>query len=104
VSIGNVITEHGLEEVASLDSGEMYSWSTTEVYFQRSSGRFFILSDSGCSCNYFGEGVDALDDFAEATRTQAIDSLRGAGGSPSAYSDLSADDVQREIAKVRDFR
>lgn len=102
MTLYDVIEDHGLEEVASLDSGEMYNWAKTDVYFQRSSGRFFILSDSGCSCNYFGDGVHSLADFVEVSRDRAIQALRDEAG--SAYEALAADDVQREIAKVRDFR
>lgn len=102
MSLENVIETNSLELVASLDSGEMYSWSTTEVYFQRSSGRFFVLSDSGCSCNYFGEEVHNLSDFEEVTRERAMDAIRDEGN--GGWLAASADNVQREIANVRDFR
>lgn len=102
MSLSQVIDDNDLTEVASLDSGEMYSWSTTEVYFQRSSGRFFVLSDSGCSCNYFGDEVRDLSDLEEVTRQRAMEAIRDEGD--GGYLAASADDVQREIAKVRDFR
>jgi hypothetical protein len=101
VSIGNVITEHGLEGVAEVGDYD-WDWSITGVYFQRSSGRFFVYSDSGCSCYSYGETVGALTDLSEVTRAQAIEALRAEGG--GGYHAASADDVQREVAKVRDFR
>lgn len=97
-----VIEDNELIQVAGVDSGEMYSWSTTEIYFQRSSGRFFALSGSGCSCNSFGDNVGNLADLNEVTRAQAIQMLKDEA--ESAYDALAADDVQREVAKVRDFR
>lgn len=102
MTLEQIIDDNDLTEVASIDSGEMYSWSQTTVYFQRSSGRFFVLSGSGCSCNYFGDDVYSLGDLSEVTRQRAMDAIRDEGD--GGYLAASADDVQREIAKVRDFR
>jgi len=99
--ISTVIEDSGLTEVAQLFAG-VYDWSETGVYFQRSSGLFFILEDSGCSCNYYGMLVYRLSDLEQVTREGAIEALKSRGG--SGYVAASADDVQREIAKVRDFR
>ena len=101
MSIDNVIKTNDLTAVASLSAGG-YDWSETGVYFQRSSGRFFVLEDSGCSCYYYGEAVDSLSDLAQTTREGAMESLKSLGG--GGYLAASADDTQREVAKVRDFR
>lgn len=99
MSIYDVIKSNGLEEVAEI--GEYgFDWSITGVYFQRSSGRFFTYSDSGCSCYSYGEDVNSLSDLDEVTRDRAIDALKDQR--PDGMS--AADDVQREIAKVRDFK
>lgn len=37
-----------------------YSWRKTEVFSR--DGHVFDLSDSGCSCNYFGEDWSTVDD------------------------------------------
>lgn len=101
MSIYNVIKQHGLEEVAEVgDYG--WDWSITGIYFQRSSGRFFAYSDGGCSCYSYGENADDLSDLDEVTRAKAIELLKEQRG--DALIGMSADDVQREIAKVRDFR
>lgn len=102
MTLDDIIKDNGLEEVASVDSGEMYSWSTIVIYFQRSSGRFFGLSGSGCSCNYFGDDVTSFSDLTEVTRAQAMQGIRDEAS--SAYDALSSDEIQREVAKVRDFR
>jgi hypothetical protein len=101
MSIRSVIESNGLEEVAELSSGD-WDWSTTGVYFQRSSGLFFILEDGGCSCNYYGEDVNDLSDLDQVSRERAISAIVDFAG--GGYLAASADDVQREIAKVRDFR
>lgn len=99
MSIYNVIKDNDLTEVAEVgDYG--WDWSITGIYFQRSSGRFFAYSDSGCSCYSYGEAANELSDLDEVTREAAIDRLKEAF--PGSY--MSDDGVQREIAQVRDFR
>lgn len=101
MSLYDVINLNGLEEVAFLSAGD-YDWSETGVYFQRSSGLFFILEDGGCSCYFYGEFVESLSDLDQAPRERAIEALKALGG--DGFLAASSDDVQREVAKVRDFR
>ncbi len=102
MNLEQIIQAEDLVEVASVQSGEMYSWSQTTVYFQHRSGRFFVVSGSGCSCNYFGDDVYSLADFSEVSRQGAMDALRAEAS--SGYEAIAADEINREIAKVRDFR
>lgn len=99
MSIYNVIEDNGLTEVAEVGDYD-YDWSITGIYFQRSSGRFFAYSDSGCSCYSYGENANALTDLDEVTRARAIELLKEQRGGWG----MSDDDVNREVAKVRDFR
>lgn len=99
MSIHNVIQDNDLTEVAEVGDYD-WSWSITGIYFQRSSGRFFAYSDGGCSCYSYGEDANELSDLDEVTRAKAIELLKEQRGGTG----MSDDDVQREIAKVRDFR
>ncbi|WP_424936653.1 MULTISPECIES: DUF7574 domain-containing protein [Bacteria] len=60
------------EEVARLDSGEMYSWDSLGVYYSKSRRLFFWLHDSGCSCNSYGEYVESIEDFENGPRAAVI--------------------------------
>ncbi len=99
MSISDVIKHNDLTEVAEVGDYD-WEWSITGIYFQRSSGRFFAYSDGGCSCYSYGEDANALSDLDEVTRAKAIELLKEQRGGTG----MSDDDVQREIAKVRDFR
>lgn len=99
MSIHSVIQDNGLTEVAEVGNYD-WSWSITGIYFQRSSGRFFAYSDGGCSCYSYGEDANELSDLDEVTRAKAIELLKERRGGTG----MSDDGVQREIAKVRDFR
>lgn len=99
MSIYSVIKDNDLTEVAEVGDYD-WNWSITGIYFQRSSGRFFAYSDGGCSCYSYGEDANSLSDLDEVTRAKAIELLKEQRGGTG----MSDDDVQREIAKVRDFR
>lgn len=99
MSIYDVIDDNDLTEVAEVGDYD-WEWSITGIYFQRSSGRFFAYSDSGCSCYSYGEDANTLADLDEVTRAKAIELLKEQRGGTG----VSDDDVARETAKVRDFR
>ena len=37
--------------VASEDVGGSYEWDVTDIYYSPSTRRYYVYSDSGCSCN-----------------------------------------------------
>ncbi|WGH21380.1 hypothetical protein SEA_EMOTION_31 [Arthrobacter phage Emotion] len=91
----------GLVDVAGLSAGG-WEWSEIRVYYKPDARRFFWRSESGCSCNYFGDFDDyTLGDFQDGDREAAIQALKGL----SHYDgDPGRDDVEREAAKIRNFK
>lgn len=54
-----------------VDSGGGYDWSVEAIFARKSDGRLFYTSDSGCSCNYFGDygfSLTPLDDVQHGLR------------------------------------
>lgn len=43
--------------IAGEDTGEMYQWSVTDVWYDEDTEAFYIYEDSGCSCNYPYQGM-----------------------------------------------
>lgn len=38
--------------IAGEDTGEMYEWAVTDVWYDEATEKFFIYESAGCSCNY----------------------------------------------------
>ncbi len=38
--------------VAGEDTGEMYEWDVTDVWYDPETEKFYIYSSGGCSCNW----------------------------------------------------
>lgn len=101
MNLYELIESEGLVSVAGLTAGG-YDWSTVEVYYKPDARRFFWLEESGCSCYGFGDfGPYALGDFQDGDAQAAIKALKGL----SHYDgDPGRDDVEREAAKIRDYK
>lgn len=101
MKLDELIEKEGLVHVAGLSSGG-YDWSELQVYYKPDARRFFRLYESGCSCNYFGDGWSyALGDFQDGHREAVIEALRGF----SHWDDTPGrDDVEREVLKVRFYK
>lgn len=100
-TVDEIAREHGLVSVAYVSSGG-YSWAATEVFYDPAAVRFRWYSDSGCSCNYYGESVTGLGDFGDGDRDAAIEALKGAAGHWE--GDADPETVARATDKVRDYR
>ncbi|MCZ9884626.1 DUF7574 domain-containing protein [Arthrobacter sp. B2a2-09] len=96
-----LIESEGLVPVASLHAGG-WEWGAIAVYYKPDARRFFWLSESGCSCTYFGDGSSyALGDFQDGDRQAAIEALKGF----SHWDDTPGrDDVEREATNVRNYK
>jgi hypothetical protein len=49
--------EDDYEVLAEVDNGYAYQWDVTALVQHKPTGKIFIYSDSGCSCNSPYEGV-----------------------------------------------
>lgn len=66
----------GLELVAEVSwNDDSYQFDDTIVLFHRETGRWFVESDSGCSCPCPFEGLSSLDDLAVFDKTSAQSEL-----------------------------
>ncbi|WIC90181.1 hypothetical protein SEA_VROOMVROOM_31 [Arthrobacter phage VroomVroom] len=100
MNLSELIESEGLVEVAHLSAGG-YEWSAIGVYYKPSARRFYWLTDSGCSCNWYGDGDYELGDLQDGDRQAAIQALKGL----SHYDgDPGRDDVEREAAQIRDYK
>ena len=69
-----------LDEIDSADVSDGYDWSTFAV-LRGSDGLLYTSSDSGCSCNWFGD--DPLDVEPATTWQEAVDRAKEWGGTDS---------------------
>lgn len=58
-------------EVASAHSGG-WEWAEFGVYYSPRAGRFYWLSESGCSCSSFADSITSVGDFQDGDRAAAI--------------------------------
>lgn len=65
-----------LVPVTSVNLGGGYDWDEFHAWYSPSRRVYYWASDSGCSCNSFGDGLDSIDDF-ENGRSRA-DVMAGA--------------------------
>jgi len=101
-ALGALIEREGLQHVASVRAGG-YSWAATTVYYKPGTGRFYWLSESGCSCNYFGDGSYELGAFGDGDREAALRALADVDhweGSPSAEERAQAATALRDFREV----
>lgn len=64
------------QHVVDLGSGGGYSWETTPFYYSPSARRFFWRSESGCSCNSWGDSIESVADFENGSRADALKAVR----------------------------
>ena len=66
-----------------------WDWSEIEVLYSPSRKRYFWYSDSGCSCNGFGEYVESIEaDYTSGTRAEAFKELRAWGASSEVLTEF----------------
>lgn len=76
-----------------------YEWAQLGVYYSRSRRRYFWLSDYGCSCTEFGDGVRSIDDLENGERAAA----RAAISRFAEREDLSSEKRQRALREFATF-
>ena len=64
----------GLTPIGELDASESYEFNIVAVW-QHTDGRFFVGSDSGCSCPSPFEDFTSLDDLTELTSVSQLADL-----------------------------
>lgn len=89
------------DEVIEVDHGGGHEWSTLKAWYSPSRRRFFWLSDSGCSCNYFGQDVDSLSDFQDGDMDALLRAVKS--HHEDEYPRGSFDDYERDRTTVRDY-
>lgn len=95
MDLSKLIETEGMVEVADIGDYD-YSWSELKVWYHPVNDRWYWLSDSGCSCNYYGDnGPYSLGDLEDGDRQAAIAALCNWG---------SSDSVAREMESVRDYK
>lgn len=101
VDLDVLIEREGLTEVVVVEAVPMaYTWDAVGVYAK--DGRFFLLEEGGCSCNFYGDDKYTLErDLKVATREQAIQAVKEVG---TADEYGMQDDINRAVEAIRDFR
>ena len=66
----------GFVPVVVADTGSGYSWRTLAAYYSPAAGRYYWVSDSGCSCDALGDGVNSTADFEDGSRGALVDAVR----------------------------
>lgn len=92
-----LVKGEGLEEVARLDDGGgSYDWNEMGVYRDPRTGRFFWVSEGGCSCSYFGFYTDSLADMYTGDRNAVLEAVRD-------YEVASDEQRNRACAAIRNL-
>lgn len=65
--------------VVTLDDSEGYDWTTLHAFYSPTARRYFWASDSGCSCNYWGEGFMSAAAFEDGDKAALKRALRDFG-------------------------
>lgn len=62
-----------LVPVTGVDLGSGgYEWDELHAFYSPSRRRFFWYSDSGCSCNSWGDELRTIDDFENGTKADLM--------------------------------
>ena len=51
--------------VAESNEGGGYDWDVLYIYWHTKRERYYLISGSGCSCNWISDNVDRLGDFED---------------------------------------
>lgn len=73
-------TACGLELLAAAEEDEPYQFNICALWRDIESGRYFMASDSGCSCPSPFEDVRTVSDLTEVTTRTAAQSFLVSGG------------------------
>jgi len=53
-----------------------YDWVQTHIWYSPSHRRYYWHSESGCSCNSFGDYVNTIDDMESGTKADCLRALQ----------------------------
>lgn len=68
-----------------------WEWRGVRVWYSPSARRYFWYTDSGCSCNTYGDSMRSASDFRDGDRAAVLYAVEGYG------------DSERAKAHIRDF-
>lgn len=101
----NLVKQEELTEIATLDDGGGYDWAQMTVWYSEEERRFFWLSDSGCSCNYFGMNVYGLNSLENGSKEDALNALKRFIDGENRYSlNIRADNYLRAKEAIKDVK
>ena len=89
--------ECGLNLVDSLEGEQDYSFDILAVWKDKDSGKFYFVSDSGCSCPVPFEDVRGLDDFEELNK----DSFHSLKEKAKNLYRVDKNELSRFVSKMR---
>lgn len=89
-----------LEEICSVKASEWYDWAEITIWWDNRSRVYRWISETGCSCSYFGEGFPSqlLGELRAGPRDLAMKALTEFWEDAGSYSDRdrTAYDAARE--------
>lgn len=72
----SVYEGNDVEIIAKIDTGEMYEWDIAVVYRVYGVDNYYVGSDSGCSCDYYGENAGYHNLMQFSSRRALLNFLR----------------------------
>lgn len=101
--IYEVIEEAKLTDVASIGAGG-WDWAQMSVWYSEDERQFFWLSDSGCSCSYFGMGVTHLADLENGSKDDALRAAKRFAEGSGKHHGMFSDHYLRAVEAIKNVQ